>query len=157
MEILGKTPINPILFFTGKIGGYVTWVFAITEAINNGIKNLTNNHLQMYTVIVLIFLGSIFLVMSSIYLGNNVRIGIPQKETKLKTTGIYKISRNPMYIGLNLITLSSIVFTLNIIVVILGLYSIYVYHLIIKSEEFFLYDRFGDEYSDYTKMVRRYF
>lgn len=84
-------------------------------------------------------------------------MGIPLKETKLKTEGIYKISRNPMYIGLHLITLSSIVYTMNIYLFIIGLYSVYVYHLIILSEEKFLSSRFGGDYSNYKQKVRRYF
>ncbi len=156
MEILGKTPVNPVLFYTGKIGGYIAWGLAITEAINNGAKEWLYGPIPKYTVIVMAIVGIIFLAVSSMYLGKNVRMGIPLKETKLITDGIYKISRNPMYVGLNLITLSSAAFTLNIIVIILCVYSVGVYHLIILSEEVFLKDRFGGDYYDYIKRVRRY-
>lgn len=156
MEILGKTPINPMLFITGKLGGYISWAIAVSEAIRYGIDFELDNPLKIYTALILVLLGLIFLVFSSIFLGKNVRMGIPLEETKLKTLGIYKISRNPMYIGLHLITLSSIVFTLNIFVIILGLYSIFIYHLIILKEEVFLVDRFGNKYEEYKKNVRRY-
>ena len=155
MEILGKSPINPLLFFTGKIGGYLTWAVAIHSVVSNGVYDI--NRFRLFVSITLAVIGFIFLVLSSIYLGKNVRMGIPLKETKLKTEGIYKISRNPMYIGLHLITLSSIVYTMNIYLFIIGLYSIYVYHLIILSEEKFLSSRFGGDYLNYKQKVRRYF
>jgi protein-S-isoprenylcysteine O-methyltransferase Ste14 len=155
MEILGKSPINPILFFTGKIGGYVTWVVAIYLSITNGVCYI--NPVKLSSAVILAIIGFIFLVLSSIFLGGNVRMGLPSKETNLKTNGIYKISRNPMYIGLHLITLSSIIYTMNLYVFVLGLYSIFVYHQIILSEEKFLSDCFGDNYSNYKQKVRRYF
>ncbi|HHU33735.1 MAG TPA: isoprenylcysteine carboxylmethyltransferase family protein [Bacteroidetes bacterium] len=155
MEILGKSPINPLLFFTGKIGGYLTWAVAIHSVVSNGVYNI--NPFRLFISITFAVIGFIFLVLSSIYLGKNVRMGIPLKETKLKTEGIYKISRNPMYIGLHLITLSSIVYTMNIYLFIIGLYSVYVYHLIILSEEKFLSSRFGGDYLNYKQKVRRYF
>ena len=155
MEILGKSPINPLLFFTGKIGGYLTWAVAIHSVVSNGAYDI--NRFRLFISITFAVIGFIFLVLSSIYLGKNVRMGIPLKETKLKTEGIYKISRNPMYIGLHLITLSSIVYTMNIYLFIIGLYSVYVYHLIILSEEKFLSSRFGGDYLNYKQKVRRYF
>ena len=155
MEILGKSPINPLLFFTGKIGGYLTWAVAIHSVVSNEVYDI--NWFRLLISITFAAIGFIFLVLSSIYLGKNVRMGIPLKETKLKTEGIYKISRNPMYIGLHLITLSSIVYTMNIYLFIIGLYSIYVYHLIILSEEKFLSSRFGGDYLNYKQKVRRYF
>ena len=155
MEILGKSPINPLLFFTGKIGGYLTWAVAIHSVVSNGVYDI--NRFRLFVSITFAVIGFIFLVLSSIYLGKNVRMGIPLKETKLKTEGIYKISRNPMYIGLHLITLSSIVYTMNIYLFIIGLYSVYVYHLIILSEEKFLSSRFGGNYLNYKQKVRRYF
>jgi protein-S-isoprenylcysteine O-methyltransferase Ste14 len=45
---------------------------------------------------------------------------------------------------------------INIIVIILGIYSIITYHLIILGEEKFLEERFGDEYFSYKNKVRRY-
>jgi protein-S-isoprenylcysteine O-methyltransferase Ste14 len=63
---------------------------------------------------------------------------------------------NPMYVGFNLFTISSILLNANILVLLLSLYSIMVYHFIIKGEEAFLEKRFGDEYIKYKNKVRRY-
>ena len=127
---------------------------AIHLLVTNGVCDI--NPFSLYPAIILAIIGFISLVLSSIFLGKNVRMGLPMKETKLKTVGIYKISRNPMYIGLHLITLSSILYTFNLYVIAPGLYSFYVYHLIILSEEKFLSGCFGDKYSNYKQKVRRY-
>ncbi len=61
-----------------------------------------------------------------------------------------------MYLGFDLFTLASIVFTANIIIAIIGIYSIIIYHYIIIGEEHFLEKRFGNEYMTYKRNVRRY-
>jgi len=89
-------------------------------------------------------------------LGKSTRVGLPTNNTELKTSGLYKISRNPMYFGFNLLTLSSMIYTANLMVIALGLYSMLVYHLIIKAEERFLENRFGDDFINYKTKTRRY-
>ena len=89
-------------------------------------------------------------------LGKSTRFGLPTEKTVLKTRGLYKISRNPIYFGFNLITLSSIIYFINPIILVPGIYSIVVYHLIIIGEEKFLEKAFGVAYLKYKKKVRRY-
>jgi protein-S-isoprenylcysteine O-methyltransferase Ste14 len=100
--------------------------------------------------------GLIIIVISCINLGNSNRLGLPVGNTKLKVTGLYKLSRNPMYLGFNLLTISSVIFTLNIVTALMGIYSILIYHFIILAEEKFLEERFGSEYIEYKKRVGRY-
>ena len=156
MEVLGKTPINPYLFVTGKILGYITWIFMFLAMSNIEIVTIHSNSILKNISFFFLGFGVLFLALSSIFLGKNVRMGLPEEETKLKTKGIYRISRNPMYIGLGLITTASMIYTSNLFIIIFGIYSVYVYHLIIKSEELFLEKRFGDEYLNYKKKIRRY-
>ncbi len=61
-----------------------------------------------------------------------------------------------MYVGLNCFTLAAMLFTLNAIVMALGLYSIVIHHFIILGEEKFLENRFGKAYMEYKIKVRRY-
>jgi protein-S-isoprenylcysteine O-methyltransferase Ste14 len=61
-----------------------------------------------------------------------------------------------MYLGFNLLTISSIIYMLNPIVSLFGIYSIIIYHFIIIGEERFLETRFGTAYLDFKKRVRRY-
>lgn len=61
-----------------------------------------------------------------------------------------------MYLGFNLLTISAMIYMLNLIIILFGVYSIVIYHFIIIGEEGFLEKRFGATYSNYKKSVRRY-
>jgi len=85
------------------------------------------------------------------------RAGIPeQKETKLVTRGIYRISRNPAFLGFDLIYLGILIAYPNAWHAAIVALAFYLFHQQIKSEEMFLEEAFGQEYLDYKKSVRRY-
>jgi len=156
MEILGKPTINPVLFVSGKVAGYIVWtimfLFMAGIYLYRRIDFLYNEYIS-YS---LLGLASIFIVLSLINLGHSTRLGLPLKGTRLKTHGIYTISRNPMYVGVILVTIASIILTLSIPTLVAGIYSIVVYHFIILGEEKFLEERFGDQYRDFCQRTRRY-
>jgi protein-S-isoprenylcysteine O-methyltransferase Ste14 len=156
MEVLGKTPINPILFVTGKTSGYLAWIFLVLSFTDANFLTIHSGSTTKLVALVIMVPGIFLIIMSSVNLGRAVRIGLPDKATELKQSGVYKISRNPMYLGLHLVTLSSMIYTSNWIVIIIGSYSIIIYHYIILAEEKFLADRFGEQYSDFKRKVRRY-
>ena len=81
----------------------------------------------------------------------------PEKASKLVVVGIYKYSRNPMYLA--------IVFVLTGISVYLGALSsflvvfffvAYINQFQIVPEEQILKQKFGEKYVQYTKQVRRW-
>jgi len=156
MEISGKPTIHPFLFISGKTSGYLTWLILVLAL--TGVLSLHQSSGKLFDYIAFICLaaGAELIIMSSFKLGRSMRIGLPTEQTNLKTRGIYQLSRNPLYIGAHLITLASILYTLSWWVALLGIYSYYVYHLIILGEERFLESRFGNEYLDYKSNVRRY-
>lgn len=157
MNLIGKTTINPVIFYTGKFSGYFTWIILGLAFLNVQLLKAAECCHNRLISIVLVAIGLLFTIISLLNLGKSTRLGLPSEETVLKSNGLYKLSRNPMYVGFNLITLSSIFYTLNIWVALLGVYSIIVYHLIILGEEKFLGNRFGNEFTRYKIKVRRYF
>jgi protein-S-isoprenylcysteine O-methyltransferase Ste14 len=156
MEITGRPTIHPFLFYTGKTAGYLTG-FSLFPA---WAKFPPFTHFQspspVWLTVLLASSGFIFIVISLIHLGKSVRIGLPTVETTLRMAGIYRISRNPMYVGLHLLTLSAMVYTLRPLIIFAGIFSFLVYHLIILGEEKFLAGRFGEPYQKYKHKVRRY-
>jgi protein-S-isoprenylcysteine O-methyltransferase Ste14 len=156
MEIKGKPTIHPWLFYTGKTAGYLTWLIFYLSAFHFYQLRLFHSRLSDLLTMVFVAAGIIFVTLSLAFLGKSVRLGLPTEQTEFKTGGIYQISRNPMYIGLHLLTLASMVFTLHPMVLILGIFSFVVYHLIILGEERFLTERFGTAYRSYQQKVRRY-
>lgn len=156
MELFGKPTINPLMFYSGKISGYITWgVLAyslIIEDLGRGSNYFYNGIIAYF----LIAIGFMFTIVSLLHLGKSTRLGLPSESTVLKTNGIYKLSRNPMYVGFGLFTIASMIYTLNLWIIILGIYSIVIYHLIIIGEEFFLEKRFGVSFIDFKRNTRRY-
>lgn len=156
MDIIGKTTIHPILFYTGKISGYITWIIlilAISNVLNFGREQNTSQLFLSYTLAIS---AIVLITISLVNLGKSTRLGLPTDDTNLKTTGLYKFSRNPMYVGFNLLTISAMIYTPELFIIVPGLYSIFVYHLIIKAEERFLEKRFGDDFKKFRIRIRRY-
>lgn len=156
MKIIGTPTISPALFYSGKISGYITWIILLGYFLNvipcSGVQN---RYLQLFSIVILV-IGLIIVTISLVNLGKSTRLGLPTENTTLKTNGIYRFSRNPMYFGFNLLTIASMFYCINIVLLILGVYSTFSYHLIILGEEKFLEERFRGEYLSYKKKVRRY-
>ena len=80
-----------------------------------------------------------------------------KKVNKLVTSGIYKYSRNPMYLGLLLIVISSSILYLNIYSVSTPIFFYYwINRFQIQREEIFLTEKFGKEYLSYKTKTRRW-
>jgi protein-S-isoprenylcysteine O-methyltransferase Ste14 len=156
MELIGKTTINPILFYSGKISGYLTWIILSLSVLKIELLSRNDFSFNNTTALLTVTVGLFFVVLSLINLGGSTRLGLPSESTVLKTNGLYKLSRNPMYFGFNLLTISAIIYMLNPVIAVMGIYSILIYHLIILGEENFLEKRFGADYLYYKKTVRRY-
>ena len=80
-----------------------------------------------------------------------------KKVNKLIISGIYKYSRNPMYLGLLMIVISTSIFYLNIFSITTPfLFYCWINRFQIKREEIFLAEKFGKEYMSYKTKTRRW-
>ena len=80
-----------------------------------------------------------------------------KKVNKLITSGIYKYSRNPMYLGLLMIIISTSIFYLNIFSISTPFFFYFwINRFQIKREEIFLIEKFGKEYLSYKNKTRRW-
>ena len=110
-------------------------------------------------------LGVIFLLAGiAVNIGGVMQFRI-QKENlipwtgseKMIAEGIYKITRNPMYLGMTLIVVAIGLFFSSYAIVVLGLFAaIVIDRLVIAREEAYLEARFGQSYTDYKTQVRRW-
>ena len=156
MKLIGTTPIHPFWFFTGKISGYITWIVYFLTAFH--LFPIGGHGIGWLTVIshVTAIAGLLLIFFSLINLGRSTSLGVPNEATAFKNTGLYRFSRNPMYLGFHLLALAAVLLTAHPAIAVLGIYSSIVYHFIIKGEEKFLKERFGKTYTDYQSRVRRY-
>lgn len=81
----------------------------------------------------------------------------PDKASSLVQTGVFKVSRNPMYVSMLLLLTGWAVKLGNpFSILILILFVWYMTQFQIKSEEDALSKIFGEEYKEYCKKVRRW-
>ena len=80
-----------------------------------------------------------------------------EETNKLVTSGIFKYSRNPMYLGMLMIIISTSIFYLNIYSMLTPfLFIFWINKFQIKREEAFLAEKFGKEYLSYKNKTRRW-
>lgn len=102
-------------------------------------------------------LGDIIFLLSVIYMRDNWRAGIPDKDkTSLVTNGIYKYSRNPAFLGFDLMYTGFLLIYFNPLTAVFTLFAAVMLHLQILQEEKYLSAAFGSEYAAYRKHVFRY-
>lgn len=81
---------------------------------------------------------------------------IKTRPDALVVHGVYKVSRNPMYVAALLAYAGITVLTLNIFLAILLIIMIAFHHRMILSEESACSKRFGKQYEQYKKDTPRY-
>ena len=81
----------------------------------------------------------------------------PQNTTALVTSGIYRYTRNPMYVGLALVVLGWAVFLCSAWAIVgVLVFVLYISRFQIEPEEKILAAKFGAAYSEYAARVRRW-
>ena len=99
----------------------------------------------------------VFFASATITMKNNWRVGIPEEKTELITNGIYKWSRNPAFVGFDLLYLSMCLLFFNIPMLVASVFGAVTLHLQILQEEDHMIKMFGEEYITYMKHTFRYF
>lgn len=83
-------------------------------------------------------------------------IEIDKASLKVVDNGLYRYSRNPVYIGLSLLY-GGIGLTLNSVWILILLMPVLLYiRVVVAAEESYLTRKFGDVYLDYVAKVRRW-
>jgi protein-S-isoprenylcysteine O-methyltransferase Ste14 len=117
---------------------------------------------QLWTIKVV---GIFFLFTAFFFLFRSLKQFFQSKNTvilikpakALQTSGIYRISRNPMYVGLIVVYLGITCFIGNWWNIILSpLLFVIVQEYVIKREEKYLILEFGQQFEEYRRAVRRW-
>ncbi len=108
-----------------------------------------------------LFAGSIgvtIFIISVLTMRDSWRAGVSKTDqTELVTKGIYRISRNPAFLGFDLVYVGMMIMFFNWPLFLVSVFAILMLHLqIVNVEEEFLLEAFGDEYLCYRKTVCRY-
>lgn len=102
--------------------------------------------------------GTAVFITAVVTMRDSWRAGVSQTDkTELVTSGIYQFSRNPAFLGFDLLYTGILLMFFNWVLCVVSIFAILMYHLqIVKVEEEFLLTTFGDEYLKYQKKVCRY-
>lgn len=80
-----------------------------------------------------------------------------QKDHVLVTTGPYARTRNPMYTGFIMLSLSMAMMASNLLVLFFAVLVILPFPWIVREEERMLLETFGEEYREYMRRTGRFF
>jgi protein-S-isoprenylcysteine O-methyltransferase Ste14 len=101
--------------------------------------------------------GLSFLFLSLVSFGKSFRIGIDQKKPGgLVTTGVFALTRNPIYVAFGLILSGQFLVQPNWILLFYLGGGFWLFHRQVLREEAFLRDHYGEEFTRYCRKVRRY-
>lgn len=108
--------------------------------------------------ILLGMMGDIIFIISVLTMKESWRAGVSYEEkTDLITDGIYQISRNPAFLGFDIVYTGMCFMFFNPVLVVISLLAIIMFHLQIKYvEEPFLKQEFKEQYLQYYQQVNRY-
>lgn len=102
-------------------------------------------------------MGDIIFLLSVLCMKDSWRAGIPDKDkTELVMTGIYRFSRNPAFLGFDLMYVGVLLLYGNLLTWGFSLFAMIMLHLQILQEERFLTSTFGEPYQEYCRRVFRY-
>ena len=103
-------------------------------------------------------IGVIVFIISVLTMQDSWRAGVSKAEkTELVTGGIYQISRNPAFLGFDLVYIGMVMMFFNWGLLVTSIFAVVMLHLqIVNVEEDFLMEVFGEEYLEYKEKVCRY-
>lgn len=154
---IGKGKVGFVKFveITMKVFTYLVPAVEIVSIILN--TSFFAVPVRIVGVLVAVVGVAVFII-SVLTMRDSWRAGVSKTDkTELVTKGIYKISRNPAFLGFDLMYLGILLMFFNLVLYIVSLFAMLMFHLqIVNVEEGFLLEAFGDEYLRYKKKVCRY-
>jgi protein-S-isoprenylcysteine O-methyltransferase Ste14 len=152
----GEAPINRTLFYASKYSILVLWGAMVIQSWGISISFGEVPRFLQLVALLLWVAGFVLLYLERFRMGDSFRLGTAKEETSLKADGLFRLSRNPMYVGMYATITASAFYTLNPVVILLAAFVIAIHHTIVHPEEVHMQKVFGREYVDYCRRVRRY-
>jgi len=144
-----------ILLVPGLLSFFTLIVTSATDIFT--LPYIWEPHLTNIAGIILCNIGLVIFFGALLSFGEAWRIGVDEHNSdKLITSGLFRISRNPIFLFMDMYWLGiTLVYPTVLFAALLVAFSVGT-HLQIRSEEAFLRRKFGAEYEQYCKRTRRY-
>lgn len=156
IDMDGEPPINKPLFLTSKYAIVLLWAGMVSQSWGLNLSFVAVPQGVKLAALFLWAAGFTLLFIGRFGLGESFRIGSPKEQTRLRVNGLFRVSRNPMYLGVYGTLLAAVLYTLNPFLLLIGIFVVAVHHKIVLAEEVYLHTVFGGQYADYCRSVRRY-
>lgn len=167
---IGKNPL--VLPKDGSVYGFIGYYFKLTLITifmyvlayaffptwhDNFLPIVQIDHPKVnYIGLALLFISLVWTVIAQGNMKNSWRIGIDtDTKTELVTSGLFSISRNPIFFGMILTLLGLCLTTPNALTVLFLILGYVFIQIQIRLEEEFLTKQHGKTYLDYKQNVRR--
>lgn len=143
---------------TTFIWGTSWFAFSLGEPyFTNMIGSFTYNLQIGYIGIAIISTGLIVFILAMISMKSSWRVGIDKNtRSELITAGVYKYSRNPAFVGFDMMFLGLFITYPNIVTLLILSINILSIHFLILQEEKHLVSAFGRDYISYSNRTKRY-
>ncbi len=119
----------------------------------------TNLILRLLSSLVCIFAGIMIALLGVLQFrqAQTTIFPTPKQTTTLVTSGIYRYTRNPMYLGMAFALIGCVIYFGHLYLLIwVASFVAYLTQFQIKPEERILTEKFADEYVHYQQQVRRW-
>jgi protein-S-isoprenylcysteine O-methyltransferase Ste14 len=150
---------NPGVYIPPPLIYVAVFVLAVFLQKKTGIDNSLFHTRSILFTSILFFVCAVYFMIRSLnqfIRTKNTVVTIKAAES-LQITGIYKTTRNPMYVSLVLVYLGLTCLIGNWWnIILLPLLLLVVQEYVIKREEKYLARKFGNEYMEYRQHVRRW-
>ena len=169
-----KTGVNPVVFkasdsahdFIGRIFKALFAVIVAIVVVASFLPSAYQYSMPIHwlerawiklTGIVLLLVSLLWTILAQAQMGDSWRIGIDSEHrTELVRSGVFRISRNPIFAGM-MVTLLGLFFTIpNVVTLITLLVGVILIGIQVRLEEEYLARTHGDQYIEYLRNVRRW-
>lgn len=156
-EGYGRSTITGFWQITGKILIMLPIIYLPLVAIGWLKPPLSPPLWLEWLAVFIVFEAMLFGGFSLLQMGKYTKMALPKNDDiPLQTKGVYSLSRNPMYLGLYLLSIAAVLYKPCLPVAVAAVAGIVIHHKIIINEEIFLDKKFGQSYRNYRQHVRRY-
>lgn len=136
----------------------VTFLVPTAEIVSIALNPHTESEAIRIGGIILSAAGTVVFIISVVTMRDSWRAGISKDDkTELVTDGIYRYSRNPAFLGFDLLYAGILLMFFNWPLLAVSALAMFLFHIqIVNVEEPFLQETFKEAYLDYKRTTGRY-
>lgn len=154
-QLLGTPPLPLPLLLLAKGALGLCWLFPAAGLAGLGDAGSPPS-LLIWAGGALFALGLLMVLLAILHLGESLAVGLPETPAGLRTRGLYRFSRNPIYLGAFFMCGGSVLAVPHPLNAAFFLVALVLHHRIVRREEVYLADAYGDAWREYSARVPRW-